>query len=140
MPMAPPTAHFASLRAELVVVEAPAEPIYIGGRQVGVKPGRYHRFHGHRCEVSGQKAIDFLRARINAPDALEAWELDASDVPEVTALLAELAVADIDRVRDILAAERQTSGRHVVLETCERILQRAGVSERKIGQKEPVVG
>jgi hypothetical protein len=140
MPMAPPTAHFASLRAELVVVEAPAEPIYVGGRQVGVTPGKYHRFHDHRCIVSGQKAIDWMRQRINAPDSLEAWELGADDVPEVTALLAELATADIDRVRDIIKAERETSNRHVVLDTCERILQRAGVGERKVGQKEPVVG
>lgn len=138
--MAPPTAHFASLRAELVVVETPAEPIYIGGRQTGVKPGKYHRFHDHRCMVSGQKSIDWMRQRMNAPDSLEAWELNADDVPEVTALLAELATADIDRVRDIVKAERETSNRHVVLDTCERILQRAGVSERRVGQKETVVG
>jgi hypothetical protein len=140
MPMAPPTAHFASLRAELVVVEASAEPIYVGGRQVGTKPGRYHRFHDHRCVVSGQKSIDFMRQRINAPDACEAWELDADDVPEVTALLAELATADTDRVRDILAGERGTANRRIVLETCERILQSAGVGERKVGQKETVLG
>jgi len=134
--MAPtPTATFAALRAEQIVVESPAVPEFSNGRQIGVRPGTYHAFKDHRCTVRGQKSIDFMRARSKANDGPEIYELEADDVPEVTALLAELATADTDRVRDILEAERKTSARRVILDTCERILQRAGVSERKPGQK-----
>lgn len=134
----PPTAHFAALRAELVVVEKTAQPIFSNGRQISTDPGLYHSFHEHRCVVSGQRGIDFMRARASASDSPGIWELDASDVPEVTDLLAELAVADVDRVREILTEEEATSKRMVVLETCRRVLQRAGVSERRPGEKATV--
>ncbi|HTE61713.1 MAG TPA: hypothetical protein VK631_15275 [Solirubrobacteraceae bacterium] len=130
-----PTGHFASLRSELIVVERPAVPQYAGARVVGTQPGLYHQFREHRCLVKGQKSIDYLRERMKAPDAPGIWELEASDVPEVTALLAELALADADRVRDVLDEERKTANRAVIVDTCERVLQRMGVSERKPGQK-----
>lgn len=129
------TAHFASLRSELVVVERPATPVYNGPRYLHTEPGVYHTFRDHRCVVKGQGHIDFMRQRADSADAPGLWELEASDVPEVTALLAELATADTDRVRDILSAERETSKREIVLETCQRILQRSGVAERKSGEK-----
>jgi hypothetical protein len=129
------TVTFASLRAHLIVVESPAQPVFSNGRQIRTDPGKYHEFIDHRCVVKGDKSVAFLRDRISAPDGPEAWELEADDVPEVTGLLSELATADTDRVREILDAERKTSKRQVILETSERILQRAGVSERKQGQK-----
>jgi hypothetical protein len=128
-------AHFASLRSDLVVVERTARPVYEGPRYLRTEPGVYHEFADHRCVIKGQGHIDFMRKRASESDTPGIWELEASDVPEVTALLAELATADTDRVRDILAAERETSKREVVLETCLRILQRSGVSERKSGEK-----
>lgn len=130
-----PTAHFASLRSDLTVVERSAVPQFSNGRQVGSAPGLYHQFREHRCEVKGQKTIDFMRERTHAADAPGIWELNASDVPEVTELLAELATADTDRVRDILQDEEASANRMVILETCRAVLQRAGVSERKAGQK-----
>lgn len=133
--MSTPTAHFASHRADLLVVERSAMPQYAGPRLIATEPGVYHQFREHRCVVKGQRSIEYMRERLKAPDTPGIWELDADDVPEVTGLLAELATADIDRVRDILDAERKTSARGVVLDTCERVLQRAGVSERKPGQK-----
>lgn len=131
----PPTATFASLRAHLVVVENPAQPVFSNGRQIRTDPGKYHEFRDHRCVVKGDKSVAFMRERIDAPDGPEVWELDADDVVEVTDLLAELATADTDRVREIIEAERKTSKRQIILETCERILQRSGVSERRQGQK-----
>jgi hypothetical protein len=135
----PPTAHFASLRSELLVVEKTATPTFSNGRQIGQDPGIYHRFSEHRCVVTGQKGIDFLRGRAAAHDSPGIWELDASDVPEVTGLLAELAVADVDRVREILREEEATANRMVVLDTCQRVLQRAGVSDRSPGQPRTTV-
>lgn len=134
----PPTAHFASLRSELQVVESTAQPVFNGGRQIGMTPGKYHQFREHRCEVKGDKSIAFMRARAKAHDSPGLWELDASDVVEVTDLLAELATADTDRVREILANEKETANRQVILETCVRVLQRAGVSDLKPGQKATV--
>jgi hypothetical protein len=136
--VAPPTAHFASLRSDLVVVESPAQPQFSNGRQIGVTPGVYHPFAEHRCVVKGQRSIDYMRARCNAPDSPGLWELDADDVPEVTALLSELALADVDRVRDILQAEEQTANRMIILETCRNVLQRMGAAERKPGQRTTV--
>jgi hypothetical protein len=133
-----PTAHFASLRSDLLVVESPSQPEFSNGRQINVRPGRYHQFAEHRCVVASQKSIDYLRARAKAHDSPGIWELDASDVPEITDLLAELALADVDRVREILQAEEQGPARMIVLETCQRVLQRMGASERKIGQKATV--
>jgi hypothetical protein len=129
------SAHFASLRSGLIVVESPAQPVFSNGRQIRTDPGKYHHFAEHRCKVSGQKSIDFMRERVRAADAPGLWELDADDVPEVTSLLAELATADTDRVREILAAEEKTSNRMVVLETCRAVLQRSGLGELKPGQK-----
>jgi hypothetical protein len=130
-----PTAHFASLRTNLIVVEEPAQPVFSNGRQIRTDAGKYHVFQDHRCRVSGQKSIDYMRERCRASDAPGMWELDASDVPEVTALLAELATADTDRVREILAAEEKTAARMIVLETCRGVLQRSGLGELKPGQK-----
>lgn len=138
--MAPPTAHFASLRSDLLVVERPAQPVFNNGRQTGTTPGLYHRFIEHRTIVRGQGSIDFMRGRMKAPDSPGLWELDATDVPEVTELLAELALADVDRIRDILQDEEQGAARMVVLETCRSVLQRMGASERKPGQKATVTG
>lgn len=129
----PPTAHFASGRAELIVVESPAAPQYEGGSQIGTRPGRYHHFHDHRCRVEGQKSIDFLRSRCRAPDGPEIWELEASDVPPVEALLAEMATADVQRVRAILKAETDGPSRGVVVETAQAVLKRAGAAERSPG-------
>jgi hypothetical protein len=128
-----PTAHFASLRSDLIVVENPAVPEFSNGRQIGTRPGLSHRFHEHRCTVKGQKSIDFLRSRAHAADSPGIWELAASDVPEVTDLLAELATADIDRIREILVEEEAGSRRMIVLETARAVLQRTGVSERRPG-------
>jgi hypothetical protein len=129
------TAHFASLRADLVVVAQPAQPVFSNGRQIRLDSGVYHQFREHRCQVKGQGHIDFMRSRLRAPDAPEMWELDATDVPEITGLLAELALADVDRVREVLASERSTANRQIVLETCQRVLQRHGVSENATGHK-----
>jgi hypothetical protein len=129
------TAHFASLRSELIVVESPANPVFSNGRQIRTEPGKYHAFRDHRCKVTGQASIDFMRERSRAHDAPGLWELDASDVPEVTSLLAELALADVGRVREILAAETATAQRMVIIETCQAVLQRAGAAELKPGQR-----
>jgi hypothetical protein len=131
------TAHFASARSELLVVERSAVPQWAGGRQIATEPGVYHQFRDHRCVVKGQKSIDYMRDRMKAPDAPGIWELSADDVPEITELLAELATADTDRVREILREERKTAQREIILETCGRILQRSGVSENRPGQKPP---
>ena len=129
----PATAHFASARAELVVIEQSSNPIYEGGREVGTKPGRYHRFVNHRCKIEGQKAIDFMRDRMKAPDGPEIWELDATDVPPVNALLAEMATADVARVREILRAESDGPSRSEVIDVAKKVLDRAGASERPSG-------
>lgn len=131
----PLTATFASLRAEQIVVERRAVPIFSEGRQIGVEPGKYHRFTEHRCKVEGQRAIDFMRDRMK--DGLEIWEIDASDVPPVNALLAELATADIERVREILAAESDGPARAEVIDVAKAVLERAGVAERKPGGQKP---
>lgn len=138
--MAPPTAHFASLRSDLLVVERPAQPVFSNGRQTGVTPGLYHTFREHRSVIKGQTSIDFMRERAKAPDSPGLWELDATDVPEVTDLLAELALADVDRVRDILQDEEQGANRMIIVTTCRSVLQRLGASERKPGQKATVTG
>lgn len=133
-----PTAHFASLRSDLLIVESPAQPQFSNGRLISTTPGVYHKFIEHRCVAKGQKSIDFLRSRVKAHDSPGLWELDADDVPEVTVLLAEMATADTDRVRDILQAEEQGANRMIVLETCRNVLIRSGASERKTGQKATV--
>jgi type IV secretory pathway VirD2 relaxase len=133
------TAHFASLRSELIVVERTAQPVFSNGRQISEEPGVYHRFRDHRTVVKGQGHIDFMRSRLRAPDAPEMWELDADDVPEITELLAELATADIDRVREIRANEEGTSRRQIILQTCDAVLQRAGVSPLRAGQQKATV-
>lgn len=127
------TAHFAAARSELIVVEHPAQPNYANGRQIGVTPGKYHYFTEHRATVTGQKSIDFMRERMKAPDGPDLWEIDADDVPAVNSLLAELATAPTDRVREILAAEQSGPARTEILEVARRVLERSGVSEQKPG-------
>jgi hypothetical protein len=133
----PSTAHFASARSDLIVVESSSVPQYEGGRLIGTKPGRLHRFAEHRCKVEGQKSIDFMRERIKAPDGPGIWELDASDVPPAEALLAELATADIGRVREILKAEGDGPARSVVIDTAQAVLKRADAAERPPGGQAP---
>jgi hypothetical protein len=133
-----PTAHFASLRSNLLVVEKTAQPVFSNGKQIGQNPGVYHTFAEHRCRVQGQKSIDYVRARAHASDGPGIWELDATDVPEVTELLAEMAIAPVDRVREILADEEAGPRRQVILETCSAVLQRAGVSVRRPGERATV--
>lgn len=127
----PVTAHFASQRAELVIVERIARPIWSEGHRTGTEPGKYHEFSDHRCRVEGQKSIDFVREQIKG--GLEVWEIDATDVPPVEELLQELALADTDRVREILKAESDGPARAPVVDTAKAILDRAGVSEKKVG-------
>lgn len=129
------TATFASARAELLIIERSAEPIYNGPRQTGIKPSVTHEFHEHRCEVRGEKSIAFVRSRMLAPDGPQIWELNASDVREVTELLAELATADVERVREILADEKASAHREIILTTCLAILDRHGASEHKPGRQ-----
>jgi hypothetical protein len=135
-----PVAHFASLRSSLLVVEHSAQPRFVGGREVGIEPGRYHQFVEHRCSVSGKDSIEHLRSRANAPDSPGIWEMDASDLPEVTDLLAELATAEIDRVREILRDEEDGPNRQVIIDVCRRVLVRANVSERRPGERATVTG
>jgi hypothetical protein len=128
------TAHFASARAELIVVERPAQPMYgSNGRLINTEAGKYHRFHEHRCRIEGQKSIDYVRDRMKAPDSPGLWEIDADDVPDVVSLLSELAVAPTDRVREILQAEEDGPSRDEVVAVAHAILERAGVSPRKPG-------
>jgi hypothetical protein len=129
------TAHFASLRSDLTVVEATAQPVFNAGRQIGMTPGRYHQFRDHRCVVTGAKSIEFMRQRARAGDSPGLWELDASDVPEVADLLAELATADVDRVREIRAQEELGPARGIIMQTCEAVLLRSGASVRRPGEK-----
>jgi hypothetical protein len=133
-------AHFASLRAELLVVERSAHPEFSNGREIGMRPGRYHQFKEHRCAVNGAESIAYVRSRASAPDSPGIWEMSADDLPEVTDLLAELATADTDRVREILQAEQDGPERMVIMDVCRRVLVRSGVSERKVGQKATVAG
>lgn len=140
MPTKPVQAHFASLRSDLLVVEKSAQAIYAGGREVGVEPGRYHQFKDHRCLVVGKDSVEYMRTRSHAPDAPGIWEMDASDVQPVTDLLAELATADIDRVREILRDEEDTSQRQVIIDVCRRVLVRANASERRPGERATVAG
>lgn len=135
----PPTAHFASARAELTVVERASVPVYEGGKVIGTNPGRYHRFAAHRCKVEGQKSIDFMRTRMRAADGPELWEIDASDVEPVETLLAELATADIDRIREILREESDGPARSPVINLAKTLLQRAGVSEKPVGGQRKTV-
>ena len=135
-----PVAHFASLRSDLLVVEHSAQPEFVGGREVGTRPGRYHQFTEHRCTVSGKESIDHVRRRANAPDSPGIWEMDAADMPQVTDLLAELATADIDRVREILVDEEEGPKRQVVIDVCRRVLVRSNVSERRPGERATVTG
>ena len=67
------TAHFASMRADLSVIERSSRPIFDGGRQIGTEPGKSHQFENHRYKAEGQKSIDFLRSRIDAPDGPGSW-------------------------------------------------------------------
>jgi len=130
------TANFFSLRSDLIVVERPSQPVWDGGRQVGTNPGRLHQFRDHQCRVEGQKSIDFMRERSKAPDGPEMWELDgSSDIPGTVQVLAELATADIDRVREIYRHEQDTANRHEITAVCEQIFARAGVSDRAPGGK-----
>lgn len=126
-------AHFASRRSRLIVVERPAVPQFEGGRLVATAPGRYHEFADHRIRVEGQKTIEFLRDRSHATDGPEIWEIDATDVPGTTELLAELATADIARVREILAAEQSSSNRDPVVDTAKAVLEKMGAAERGPG-------
>lgn len=127
-------AHFASLRAELIVVEAPSVPIWDGGRQTGTKPGKLHVFRDHHCTVEGQKSIDYMRVRMKAPDGPEVWEMDgASDVPTTISLLSEMALAPLERVREILANEDAGPARPEVIATARAILDRSGLSEQGPG-------
>lgn len=135
-----PVAHFASLRSGLLVVERSAQPRFVAGREVGVDPGRYHQFVEHRCTVSGKESIEHMRARANAPDSPGIWEMDAADLPEVTDLLSELATAEVDRVREILADEEDGPNRQVITDVCRRVLVRANVSERRPGERATVTG
>lgn len=135
-----PVAYFASLRSDLLVVERSAQPKFAGGREIGLEPGRYHQFVEHRCTVSGKESIDHVRARANAADSPGIWEMDAADLPEVTDLLAELATAEIDRVREILADEEDGPNRQVIVDVCRRVLVRANVSERRPGERATVTG
>lgn len=127
------TAVFASRRSNLIVIEHPAIPQYEGGRQVGTTPGKTWEFRDHQCTVSGQKSIDYMRERAKAADGPEMWELDATDVPSSVELLAELAVADVDRVREILAAEQAGPDRSEITTTAKAILEKVGVAERGPG-------
>jgi hypothetical protein len=131
------TAHFMALRAELIVIERAAVPIFENGRQIGTEPAKTHKFTDHHCKVEGAKSIEFMRARTTAADGPEIWELDgASDVKPITDVLAELAVADVDRVREILAEEQDGPNRPAVLDTCRAVLDKIGIAERKPGQHE----
>lgn len=132
-----PVAYFASLRSDLLVVERCAEAQYAGGREVGTKPGRYHQFREHRATVTGAESIAHIRARAAAPDSPGIWEMAATDLPEVTDLLAELATADTDRVREILKEEEDGPERQVIMDVCRRVLLRSGVSERRQGETVP---
>jgi hypothetical protein len=131
--MATAVAHFASRRSELLVVERPASPVYEGGKLIATSPGRYHEFHDHRLRVEGQKTIDFIRSRAQAEDGPEIWELDATDVAPTTELLAELATADVARVREILAVELDGPAREPVVQTCKAVLEKMGAAERGPG-------
>jgi hypothetical protein len=135
-----PVAHFASLRSDLLVVESPARPQYAGGREVGIEPGKYHQFVEHRCVVTGKDSIEHMRSRAHAPDSPGIWEMEASDVMQVTDLLAELATAEIDRVREILRDEEDGPNRQVITDVCRRVLVRSNVSERKPGERVTVSG
>jgi hypothetical protein len=127
-------AHFASLRGELIVIESPSVPIWDGGRQVGTKPGKSHVFRDHHCTVEGQKSIDYMRERMKAGNGPEIWEMDgSSDVPSAISLLSEMAVAPIDRVREILADEDAGPARPEVIGTARAILERAGVADQGPG-------
>ena len=127
------TATFASRVGELVVIESPNVPIYEAGRQVGTKPGRRHQFSDHRCVVEGKRSIEYMRARAKAPDGPDIFEIDANDVPPTNVVLAELATADVERVREILADERDHADRQEVIAVAEAILDKAGASARKPG-------
>lgn len=127
------TAHFAAARSELIVVEHPAQPNYANGRQIGVTPGKYHYFTEHRATVTGQKSIDFMRERMKAPDGPDLWEIDADDVPAVNALLAELATAPTERVREILHAEEDGPAREEIIAVARAVLERSGVAEQGPG-------
>lgn len=130
----PVTAHFVSQRSELIVIERPSVPVWDGGRQTGTTPGKYHRFNDHQLTVEGQKSVDFLRERMKADDSPGIYEMDgASDVPLSIELLRELATAEIPRVREILSFEREGPNRPEIVETCETIIERAGVSPKAPG-------
>lgn len=129
-------ARFTSRRSNLIVIERPAVPIFEGPRQVGTEPGKKHVFSDHHCVVEGQRSIDFMRERMKAQDGPGIWELEADDVPAATDLLAELATADVARVRAILKAEADGPNREQVVDTCKAILAKAGAAERGPGAQE----
>jgi hypothetical protein len=120
----PATAYFAARRSELLVVEKRAQPVYEGGRQVDTIPGVYHRFEDHRCKIEGQKSIDFMRARADASDGPEIWEISAYDAMPVVELLSEIAVASPERVEEILRVERDGPNRPEIIDTAEAVLER----------------
>ena len=129
----PARAKFASLRSELIVVEKSARPIWHEGRQTGTEPAKTHEFKNHQCTVENQKSIDFMRERAQAVDGPTIWELEGADVPTVESLLAELATADVPRLREILKAEQDGPNRPVVTQTAEAVLDKIGASPRSPG-------
>jgi hypothetical protein len=133
-------AHFMSLRAELVVIERAAVPIFEHGRQIGTERGKQWKFTDHHCQVEGKQSIEFMRARARATDGPEIWELDASDYKPVNAVLAELATASVERVREIHAEESEGPAREQVLDVCRAVLDKIGASERAPGQHEVIAG
>ena len=52
----------------------------------------------------------------------------------MTDVLAELATADVERVREILAEEKDGPNRPAILDTCQAVLDKIGVAERKPGR------
>ena len=131
----PARAKFASLRADLIVVEKPARPIWHEGRQTGTEPAKMHEFSNHQCTVENQGSIDFMRDRAKAIDGPTIWELEGSDVPTVEALLAELATAEVPRIRQILKAEQDGPSRPVVMQTAEAVLDKVGTTARPPGSQ-----
>jgi len=125
----PAKATFASLRSELIVIEEPRQPIYEGGRLVNWTKGKRHDFHEHTLVVEGQRSIEFIRERSKAEDGPGIFEIEGSDLVPITDLLLELTTANVDRIREILLNERETANRAVIVEACENVLNRMGVSE-----------
>jgi hypothetical protein len=137
----PSTAHFASARSDLIVVESSSVPQYEGGRLIGTKPGRLHRFAEHRCKVEGQKSIDFMRERIKAPDGPGLWETRRLRRARRGSLLSELAVAPTSTAcaRSCKAEEDGPSRDAAWWTVAQAVLERADVSPSvKPGGQAPV--